>query len=143
MGRSTKQLVCVLLCGLLSGCGGGPKDDSVPVRGKVTNAGAPLKVNRPDVGLGYVELHFYRINDDGSVNTDPADAAVEPSGDFTVRGRDGRGLPPGKYKITVRQLDPAPDNDKLQGRFNLKTSKIVRDISPDKEIVIDVSRPEG
>jgi hypothetical protein len=43
----------------------------------------------------------------------------------------------------VRQLDPAPDNDKLQGRFNLKNSKIVRDVSPDNEIVIDVSRPEG
>jgi hypothetical protein len=127
---------------LLTGCGGKAKDDSVPVRGKVTNAGAPLKVNRPDVGLGYVELHFHRINADGSVSTDPADAAVEESGNFTVRGRDGRGLPPGKYKITVRQLDPAPANDKLQGRFDLKNSRIVREVG-DQEIMIDVSRPEG
>jgi hypothetical protein len=127
---------------LLTGCGGKAKDDSVPVRGKVTNAGAPLKVNRPDVGLGYVELHFHRINADGSVSTDPADAAVEESGNFTVRGRDGRGLPPGKYKITVRQLDPAPANDKLQGRFDLKNSRIVREVG-DQQIMIDVSRPEG
>jgi hypothetical protein len=143
MGPLMKQLACLLFCVLLSGCGGGAKDDSVPVRGKVTNAGVPLKVNRPDVMQGYVEVHFYRINEDGSINTDPADAAVEPSGDFTVRGRDGHGLPPGKYKITVRQLDPAPHTDKLQGRFDLKNSKIVRDVSPDQEIVIDVSRPEG
>jgi hypothetical protein len=143
MTQSTKQLACVLLCGMLAGCGGGPKGDSVPVRGIVTSAGAPLKVNRPDVGLGYVEVHFYRIADDGSVSTDPADAAVDELGNFTVRGRDGRGLPPGKYRITVRQLDPAPDNDKLGGRFNLKNSKIVRDVSPDQEIEIDVSRPEG
>jgi hypothetical protein len=138
-----KLVACCLLIVLLSGCGSGPKDDSVPVRGKVTNAGAPLTVKGREVQLGYVEVHFYRINEDGSVSTDPADAAVEESGDFTVRGRDGRGLPPGKYKITVRQLDPAPANDKLQGRFDLKNSKIVRDVSPDKEIVIDVSRPEG
>jgi hypothetical protein len=137
------RISCCLITIVLVGCGGGPKDDSVPVRGQVTNAGAPLKVNRPDVGLGYVEVHFYRIADDGSVSTDPADAAVDESGNFTVRGRDGHGLPPGKYRITVRQLDPAPDNDKLQGRFNLKNSKIVRDVSPDQEIVIDVSRPEG
>jgi hypothetical protein len=137
------RICSCLITMLLVGCSGGPKDDSVPVRGTVTNAGAPLKVNRPDVGLGYVEVHFYRIADDGSVSTDPADAAVDESGNFTVRGRDGHGLPPGKYKITVRQLDPAPDNDKLQGRFNFTNSKIVRDVSPDEEIVIDVSRPEG
>jgi len=137
-----QPIVYCLITLLLTGCGGKAKDDSVPVRGKVTNAGTPLKVNRPDVGLGYVELHFYRINADGSVSTDPADAAVEESGSFTVRGRDGNGLPPGKYKITVRQLDPAPDNDKLQGRFDLKNSRIVREVG-DQEIIIDVSRPEG
>jgi hypothetical protein len=126
---------------LLVGCGA-PPDDSIPVRGKLTNNGQPLAVQGRDLGLGYVELHFYRMNDDGSVDKDPADAAVEESGEFTVRGRDGRGLPPGKYKITVRQLDPAPDNDKLGGRFNLENTPLVREVT-DEEILIDLSRPEG
>jgi len=125
----------------VAGCGG-PQDGPVPVSGKVTNAGKLLEVKGRELGLGYVELHFYRVRDDGSVDPDPADAAVEESGEFTVRGRDGSGLPRGKYKITVRQLDPAPDHDKLQGRFNRKNSRIVREVTGE-EIVIDVSRPEG
>lgn len=139
-----RYLFCV--CGLafalfFLGCGG-PQDDSVPVRGKLTNGGQPLAVKGRELGLGYVELHFYRMSDDGTIDKDPADAAVEESGEFTVRGRDGRGLPPGKYKITVRQLDPAPDNDKLGGRFNLQNTPLVREVT-DEEIVIDLARPEG
>ena len=127
---------------LVAGCGA--KDGAVPVRGRVTNAGVPLAVKNREIGLGYVELHFYRVNDDGSVDNDPADAAVEESGEFTVRGRDGNGLPPGKYKITVRQLDPAPEHDKLQGRFNRTNSRIVREVTgEEKDIIIDLSRPEG
>jgi hypothetical protein len=120
-----------------------PQDDSVPVRGKLTNNGQPLAVKGREIGLGYVELHFYRIQDDGTTDKDPADAAVEESGEFTVRGRDGHGLPPGKYKITVRQLDPAPDNDKLQGRFNFENTPLVREIKEGEEILIDLSRPNG
>jgi hypothetical protein len=116
--------------------------DALPVRGKLTNNGEPLQVKGREIGLGYIELHFYRINDDGSIDKDPADAAVDEAGEFTIRGRDGQGLPPGKYKVTVRQLDPAPDNDKLQGRFNLQKSPIVRQVTGE-EISIDLARPNG
>jgi hypothetical protein len=132
----------ILLLTLAAGCGG-PRDGAVPVRGTVTNAGQPLAVKGRDVGLGYVELHFYRIADDGTMESSPDDAAVDDLGNFSVRGRDGNGLRPGKYKITVRQLDPAPNIDKLKGRFDLKNTRIVREVTGDDEIHIDVSRPEG
>src|SRR5688500_1036849 len=119
-----KTYLVVLSITLVAGCSG-PRDGAVPVRGTVTDAGQPLAVKGRDAGLGYVELHFYRMNDDGTVESSPEDAAVDEAGSFTVRGRDGNGLPPGKYKITVRQLDPAPDNDKLKGRFDRKNSRIV------------------
>jgi hypothetical protein len=135
------QTCAALIIAAVAGCGA-PRDGALPVRGKVTMGGAPLAVKGREIGLGYVEMHFYRIRDEGSVDTEPADAAVEESGEFTVRGRDGHGLAPGKYKITVRQLDPAPDNDKLGGRFNRQNSRIVREVSGE-EIVIDLSRPEG
>jgi hypothetical protein len=131
-----------LVLTVLAGCAEA-RDDVVPVRGKVTMGGTPLAVKGREIGVGYVELHFYRVRDDGSIDTEPADAAVEESGEFSVRGRDGGGLPPGRYKIAVRQLDPAPDNDKLGGRFNRQNSKIVREVTGEEEIVIDVSRPEG
>jgi hypothetical protein len=127
---------------LLVGCDT-PQDDSVPVHGKLTNNGQPLVVKGRDIGLGWVELHFYRMHDDGTIDKDPADAGVEESGEFTVRGRDGGGLPPGKYKITVRQLDPGPDNDKLSGRFNLENTPLVREVVEGEEIIIDLARPKG
>jgi hypothetical protein len=133
-----RAFLLLLAAMLIAGCGG-PRDGAVPVRGTVTNAGQPLAVKGRDVGLGYVELHFYRMHDDGAVDTSPNDAAVDESGNFSVRGRDGGGLPPGKYKITVRQLDPAPNNDKLKGRFDLKNSRIVRELTGEgeEEITID------
>lgn len=135
------RTLCLLLAIMQVGCSD-THDGTVPLRGKVTKGGEPLSVRGREMGLGYVELQFFRIGDDGSVSTDPADAAVEETGDFTVRGRDGHGVPPGKYKITVRQLDPAPDNDRLGGRFNLQNTPIVREVTGE-EIVIDLARPEG
>ena len=135
--------VCALaITSLVLGCGN-PPGDTVPVHGKLTNNGEPLAVKGRELGLGYVELHFYRMNEDGTIDKDPADAAVEESGEFTVRGRDGGGLPPGKYKIAVRQLDPAPDNDKLGGRFNLENTPLVREVREGEEIIIDLARPQG
>ena len=137
---SCRVCACAVLLSLF-GCTAKPSD-ALPVRGKLTNNGEPLQVKGREIGLGYVELHFYRINDDGSIGKDPADAAVDESGEFTIRGRDGQGLPPGKYKITVRQLDPAPDTDKLQGRFNLQNTPIVGQVTGE-EILIDLARPNG
>jgi hypothetical protein len=62
---------------------------------------------------------------------------------YTVPGRSGNGLPAGKYRIVVRQWDPFPDFDRLGGRFDEQNSPIIREITEDTEINIDVSRPEG
>jgi hypothetical protein len=133
------RCVCLIALLFLMGCDHS-NQGTVPLQGKILNGGAPLAVRGREMGLGYVELQCYRIADDGSVSRDPADAAVEENGDFTVRGRDGHGVPPGRYKITVRQLDPAPDNDRLNGRFNLQNTPIVREVNGD-EIVIDLAQP--
>jgi hypothetical protein len=139
--RYCRSISVLMLALIFSGCGA-PPTDTVPVSGRLTNNGQPLAVKGRELGLGYIELHFYRIHEDGTVDKDPADAAVEESGEFSVRGRDGGGLPPGKYKITVRQLDPAPDNDKLGGRFSFENTPLVREVT-DEPILIDLARPSG
>ena len=111
-------------------------------RGTVTDGGKPLHVAGRDVGIGMVVVQFYCIGEDGKVSSLAAEAQVAPDGAFDAPGRDGRGLPPGKYLIAVRQWDPFPDVDRLRGRFDETRSKIVREIDG-REIAIDVSKPEG
>lgn len=127
---------------LFVGCGGGDAEETVTARGRLTNAGQPLTVQGMDVGIGMIQVEFYRIGPDGKQLETPETATVDADGYFNVTGRGG-GLPPGKYKIAVRQWDPYPQVDKLQGRFDAQNSPIVREITGDGDLLIDLSKPEG
>ncbi len=131
-----------VLCLVTAGCGDGGAD-TVYVRGKVSDGGRPLEVEGREVGLGMVLVQFYRIGDDGQQSTDPEEAAVDAEGNFEVPGREGSGISPGKYRIVVRQWDPYPQVDKLGGRFDAQNSQIIREVTGEEEIEIDVSKPEG
>lgn len=141
MRLSCKLLVASLSLGLLLGCSK-PRDNSIPVRGRVTNAGTPLSVAGREARIGMVQVKFLRVNDDGSTDPEPWTATVDEQGKFEVPGKDGFGLPPGKYKIAVFQYDPHP-TDKLGGKFNEKNTKIVRPVEDGKDIEIDLSKPSG
>jgi hypothetical protein len=130
-----------LLCLVVAGCGGGEK--TVPVRGRVHSAGEPLHVKGRDIGLGMVQIQFYRLDEDGQQSTITAEAVANADGRFDAPGRQGRGIPPGKYRIAVRQWDPYPQVDKLQGKFDEKRSRVVREIPGEGDLDIDVSKPEG
>lgn len=73
-----------------------------------------------------VLVRFYRIGDDGQQSTDPEEAAVDAEGNLEVPGAAGSGIPPGKYRIVVRQWDPYPQVDRLNGKFDEKNSQIIR-----------------
>jgi hypothetical protein len=141
VGARGWRRLAVLFALLATGCGSGG-EPAVPARGTVTDAGEPLHVAGRDVGIGMVVVQFYRLGDDGQAASLAAEAQAQADGAFDAPGRDGRGLPPGKYLIAVRQWDPFPTTDKLGGRFDEKRSKIVRELDG-REIVIDVSKPEG
>ena len=131
-----------LLCLAATGCGGSG-ERTVSARGKVTDAGRPLEVKGRDLGLGTVVVQFYRIGQDGRQSTDPEEAQVDADGNFKVPGRRGDGIPPGRYRIAVRQWDPYPQVDRLKGRFDERNSPIIREIAGEEDIVIDVSKPKG
>ncbi len=136
------MLLSAVLCVVAAGCGGGG-ERTVAVRGKVTDNGWPLQVADRDLGLGMVLVQFYGIGDDGQQSTDPEEAEVDAEGNFEVAGRAGSGIPPGKYRIAVRQWDPYETVDRLNGRFDEENSQIIREITGEEEIVIDVSKREG
>lgn len=138
--RATNSVVLLAILGLtMTGCGesGPPR---VSVTGKVTNKGEVLKV-KPMVGR--VQVTFYPVTEPGKPAGDPQEAAIQPTGDFTVPGTDRKGIAPGKYKIAVRQWEEFPNKDVLDGKFDDKNTKIIREITGKEPVVIDVSRDEG
>lgn len=133
-------VICLMMTALalfVVGCGGESGPKRVKIKGKVSNNGEPLKV-RPMVGR--VQVTFYPITEAGQPPGDPQEAAVLPTGDFTVPGTENKGILPGKYKIAIRQWEEFPNKDVLQGKFDDKNSKITRDITGDQEIILDVSK---
>jgi hypothetical protein len=90
-----------------------------------------------------VRVEFVALDHSGKeTGTPPEGTIADDEGHFDLPGPDGTGLPPGKYRIGVRQWDPYPNLDQLKGRFDAKTSPIVRDVTGD-EIIIDLAQPNG
>ncbi len=122
----------------VSGCslGGPPKH---VVKGQVTFKGQPMAV-KPMVG----KLRLWLVQQDVPPPVDPKFAIVQDDGNFVVNGGDGSGIPAGKYKVCVVWQDDFPKGpDKLEGKFDEKSSKIYRKVPDDGDITLDVSRPEG
>lgn len=131
---------CVIawIC-LASGCTSNEHQlpNRVMVHGRVTDGGQPLHVEGRHLGLGAVTIGFCPMEDGPLVEATSAQA--DPEGYFEVID----GLEPGKYLVTVRQWDPYPQIDRLQGRLDQRNSKIIREFSGDEaELIIDVSNPK-
>ena len=139
--KSCHYACIVILLLFVAGCS--PGERAVQVQGRVTNAGQPLQVAGREIGLGMVQLQFFRTDEHGRAEGDSEGAVADSEGRFQVHGRNGKGIPPGKYRIAIRQWDPYPQVDKLDGRFSADKSTIVREINGNQEILIDVARPEG
>jgi hypothetical protein len=121
----------VLLSVLLAGCHSGPA--KVDVTGKVTNKGELLKVGKQ----GVIQVIFYLypdVKEGNPVTGHPAKVNKE-TGTFDIKG-----LPVGKYLIAVEQFDPYPRTDLLEGAFDRKNSPIVRDVTGQEPIDIDLAK---
>jgi hypothetical protein len=129
---------------LFLGCSSEPQEKVVAVRGRLTNAGAPLQVAGREAGVGRIEINFHQLQADGAPSQTFESASPDEQGNYSLRGANGKGIKPGKYRIAIRQWDPYPDNDKLGGKFSLENSKVVRDVGETETTIdIDVSKPEG
>ncbi len=123
------------------GCSGGATKESsqpvVVVQGRLTKGGQPLLVDKAQYGdYARVVVRFIRTDATASY-----EATVDETGFFNISGADGRGIPPGEYKIAVYQWDPAPEVDKLQGAFDDTNTKIIRQVTGGAPIEIDLDNP--
>ena len=155
--RSLIRLLIVLAAFATPGCGGG---NQVKVSGKLLKGGA--KYVPPEGQRIRMTLIAIEAKDAAGkpVAGEPFVATLDPDGEsFTVPGREGYGIHPGKYRIAVTQrmtreaLEANPpgakpgrppvdrDTDFLEDKFGPKTSPIIREIRGTSDLVIDLDRP--
>jgi hypothetical protein len=141
----------------------------VRVHGKVTVNGQALRAgkrkpgNAPGMMLGE-QLHrldqitleqkeslsivYYPMNETGGIDkyAEFFWASVTPDGDYEVLGKEGNGIPPGRYRISVVLPTAFTNVDKLKGAFGPDNSRILREVPReprDQAINIDLAKPEG
>jgi hypothetical protein len=127
---------CALALVVASGCGiGGPK--LVPVNGKLTNGGkSPL----PDP-KGGLTIVFLPTDPNAKKATYPATPFNQDDNSFTVPGPDGKGIPAGKYKVTINMMVPgsSPVADKINEKYTAEKTPIEIDVTGEP-VDIDLSK---
>jgi len=126
-----------LVLGLAAGCAGGPK--LVPVKGTLTNAGkAPV----PNPAKSGITIVFTPIAE-SVTRTYPATPFDPDTNSFEVQGPDGKGIPEGKYKVTVNVMtvEPSPVVDKINATCGGNKTPIEVDVKgPNPVVNIDLSQ---
>jgi hypothetical protein len=119
----------------LAGCGSGLLKPS----GRLLKDGKPF-VPGPNQT---VQVVFFPVTEGKSDEGGSYPAEVNrESGTFRVVGANGKGLPPGKYRISVRVLQKR--KDVLSGSFGVDNSPFVQEINGStKELVLDLGKPAG
>jgi hypothetical protein len=151
----------------LSGCAG--NQPRVKVYGKVTLKGESFHASKrkpgsvPSMMLGEhlqkldqvvvekmerLSVVYYPVTETGTTdkNAEFFWASVNPDGDYEVLGKEGNGIPPGRYRISVILPAAFTNSDKLGGAFSPDNSKILREVprgSKEQAINLDLARPEG
>jgi hypothetical protein len=122
-------LSAALTC--LTGCGGG----TTKATGKVVQNGQPVTVSEK----GMIQITFFKAED--TTGADPYPVDPKPDGTFEVVGKERKGVPPGKYRVSVAVFDPyvsGGGNDKLGGRYRRENTTLTVDVASGKEIVLEV-----
>jgi hypothetical protein len=125
--RSARRLALIsalLLLGL-TGCGG----NAVRVTGRVVENGQPYRPGK----AAQVELTFF--------SADPPLAFLaflNADGTFAAEGADGKGLPPGTYKVALS----SPGGSVFRGQFTRENTPLTVELAPNStvDLTIDVGK---
>jgi hypothetical protein len=107
-------------------------------KGRVLKGGVPLAVKEDE----YVNVFFVPVVAEGEQHPGDVYAATynDTDGTFHATGKDGRGLPPGKYRISIEHF--RKKRDLLNGKFGADKSPFVREIrDAGIELTLDLDKP--
>ena len=122
-----------LVATLVAGCGPG----FVIAKGRLTNKGEPYRCEN---GVA-VHLTFLALTD-GSSEGGAYAAEFYRDGTFRVVGANGRGLPPGKYRVAVQAIKQK--RDLLGGAYGAQNSPLVCEVKgASEEVAIDLAGPRS
>jgi hypothetical protein len=129
--RCFRLLPVFVLLGLF--CLGCSRDGYFNARGRIVKGGRPLILPEGQ-GLRV----FFCPSETGGTRYDSFAASYDPTdGSFEVMGKDGRGLPPGKYYIGLQLMEKK--EDLLGGRLLGPKSGLSLDVVPGaKDLVINL-----
>jgi len=134
--RAHSRLACLLLFAgftfAVAGCTSGYK-----VTGKLVDKGTPIKVS----DKGVLQMSFIAEADKDAANPFPV-TFVPADSTFKVEPHADQTLPPaGKYRVSIRLVDPYPNGaDKFGDKFSPKNTKLVVDVKGNEDLTIDVSK---
>jgi hypothetical protein len=126
------RFFAICLCGaiLLAGCSG---PERVEAKGRIVSGGQPLKFGPQ----GALQVVLVPKGKEQSIDLTTFTADVDKEqGTFSVFG----GVPPGTYKIVIAAYDPYPSHDKLNGKFSMEKSPILREVTGEP-LEIDIASP--
>jgi hypothetical protein len=147
-----------LIAPLLASPGCGGSGDAIWVTGKLLKGGTRYVAPEDQT----VNVTFVSIETrDGSGKTIPGGEPYladfdEANATFTVPGPDGRGIPAGKYRVSVvqkikrvaleklkveKKLRIDRETDMLKNAFGPDRSPIVRELTASCDLAIDLDRP--
>jgi hypothetical protein len=126
-------LPLALICLGLTGCGGGP----VVVKGNILLNDQPLRLEEREQAT----VTFSEMRADGKGATFPT--ALNPDGTFVIVGYYRKGIPEGKYRVSlfVRFADPAKPRYNLQAYGPENSPWIVEVHSGMPEVPLTVNSP--
>jgi hypothetical protein len=129
----------VLFLALLAVSGCGSKDDLMPLRGRILKAGEKFEAGNLEI----MQVIFVPILPNGEAPRDHYYANVNDlDATFVVAGKTGRGLPPGKYRVSLELMKQK--KDQFHGRYDAVNSPYIFEVDgTTKEVVIDIERPPG
>jgi hypothetical protein len=126
-------MVLLLIALFVGGCGG---DGRVNARGRIVKNGQPFQLGEGE-GLRIV---FYPPEAAGATYESYVAVFDKADGSFRVTGKDGKGLPPGKYRVALEHLKQK--KDLFKGFYSGKQTPIIREVTDSyHEIVIDLDKP--
>src|SRR5262249_35416619 len=133
MRRILSALLPVVVALATSGCG----DGLLRTPGRLLKGGQPLIPKNGE----FIEITFVPIPSDGKPPGDFYYADVDQAAaTFRPAGKNGQGMPPGKYRVAVELMKKK--KDQLGGRFDAERSPFVFDVdAKTREIVIDLDNP--
>jgi hypothetical protein len=129
----------LMLCFVLPSCSSGP--NVVKVTGKLQMNEQPLKVDPK----GSVTVVFTPVVEQGKTYDTYSGIYHTESPTFEIPGPDGRGIPEGKYKISLMAMVPQPTAEihDINERFNAKNTPIVREVRTSETLIIDLAKPNS